>query len=125
MEPNIGKGSFGNVDHVVDKQKGTHFAIKRIQKKGVDVNYSEDNLKREIGILSKLDHDHIVKCYGYFGKEEKEEYYSIVTEWVNGRNHILLTIEDNYHPNGMIRLIIPLPYSFSLFMSRSKPMECR
>ena len=83
---NIGSGAFGKVDHVVDKQEGTHFAVKRIVKRGIDVCYSEANLKMETGILSQLKHDHIVKYVGYF---ENDECYSIVTEWVNGKKAIV------------------------------------
>ena len=61
----IDHGSFGTVIHVIEKSSNKEMAIKVINKN----NSWHPNIKKvkeEISILRKLNHENIVKFFGYF-----------------------------------------------------------
>ena len=62
----LGNGSFGKVRLYRDKNfKELLFAIKTLKKEGISP-YQFNLLKREVDILSNMDHPNIVKYFGIF-----------------------------------------------------------
>lgn len=72
----IGEGTFGNVFKVYHKATKTFRAIKILKKTAVSKMEAHKILK-EVDILKKLDHPHIVKIYEVFFYQNN---YYIVTE---------------------------------------------
>ena len=60
----IDQGAFGKVIHAYETKKNLDLAIKVINKGGVGPS-SINKMKEEISILKKLNHNNIVKFYGY------------------------------------------------------------
>ena len=56
----IGKGSFSTVYKGIHNCTGKVYAIKEIS---FDINKSKNNIKREINVMKKLNHDNIVKLH--------------------------------------------------------------
>jgi len=75
----IGQGGFSIVYKAKRIKDGEPFAIKRITKneEGVDI----DLLKREIYIMKKVNHPHILKLFEVY---EDEDYFWLVLELVEG-----------------------------------------
>ncbi|CAD8116245.1 unnamed protein product [Paramecium primaurelia] len=78
----LGRGSYGSVKLVKDKQNGLLYAMKIMNKRQVFEYCSVENLKREIKIQRKLAHPHICKLHHYF--EDKENVYLILEYAQNG-----------------------------------------
>jgi len=79
LEEELGRGGFSIVKKGVNKQTGEAFAVKIIAK-----NQAEDEislLRREIEIMRKLKHDHIIQLFDVF--DEDETIY-LVLELVTG-----------------------------------------
>ena len=71
----IGRGGFSIVVEGTAKKDGSRFAIKCIKKsmvEGDDIKL----LKREIKIMKRLDHPHILKLYDVF--EDESEFYLVM-----------------------------------------------
>ena len=60
----IDHGAFGKVIHVNDNKKNLELAVKVINKTGAGMNIIK-KMKEEIAILKKLNHNNVVKFYGY------------------------------------------------------------
>ncbi|CAK88959.1 unnamed protein product (macronuclear) [Paramecium tetraurelia] len=78
----LGKGSYGCVKLVKDRQNGQMYAMKVMNKKQIFEYCSVENLKREIKIQRKLQHPHITKLFHYF--EDKENVFLILELAENG-----------------------------------------
>ncbi|CAD8178756.1 unnamed protein product [Paramecium pentaurelia] len=78
----LGKGSYGCVKLVKDKQNGQMYAMKVMNKKQIFEYCSVENLKREIKIQRRLQHPHITKLFHYF--EDKENVFLILELADNG-----------------------------------------
>ncbi|CAD8062352.1 unnamed protein product [Paramecium sonneborni] len=78
----LGRGSYGQVKLVKDRQNGQLYAMKILNKKRIFEYWSTENLKREIKIQRRLAHPHIVRLYHYF--EDKENVYLILELAENG-----------------------------------------
>jgi len=68
----IGKGSYGEVFHIIDRHDKSSYALKLCR------NIDQDSLN-EIKTLEKLDHENVIKYYKCINKEE-EGYIAIITE---------------------------------------------
>ena len=79
----LGNGSFGKVRLYRDKNyKELLFAIKTLKKEGIS-SYHFNALKREVDILSSMDHPNIVKYFGIF---EDDHFIHIVMEYLKGHD---------------------------------------
>ena len=74
----IGEGAFGKIYKVKHKASGDFRAMKQIIKE--KVNKSE-TFKRELQILSIVDHPHIVRFFEFF---EDEKYFYLIMELCSG-----------------------------------------
>ena len=75
----LGKGGYGKVFQVGNKNTGQLFACKKLSKLNVN---NLIKFKREINILQKMDHPNIIKLYDLF--ESKNSLYLIMEECHGG-----------------------------------------
>lgn len=74
----IGAGKFSKVYKI---EKGTRsFAVKQLKREVGSFSYL-DNILNEVMILSKVEHENIIKL---IGKYRNKEYYNIILEYCNG-----------------------------------------
>jgi serine/threonine protein kinase len=72
----LGKGGFGHVWKVRHKVTGKIYAIKVINKDYIRKENMVDQINREIEILYKVDHPHIIKLYNHY--EDDDNFYLIM-----------------------------------------------
>ena len=87
-DKSIGKGGFGSVWKVRHKITKQIYAIKVINKESIEKQKMVEQTNREIEIMYKLDHPHIIKLYSHFEDDEdfclimqiasKGQLYSII-----------------------------------------------
>ena len=89
----IDQGAFGKVIHAYETKKHLDLAVKVINKGGLGTNLINE-MKEEISILKKLNHNNIVKFYGYSETNNqlliKMEYikYGTLSRWMRGKPKI-------------------------------------
>ena len=76
----IGEGSFGKVYKARRKNTGFSVAMKFINKHG-KTEKDIKNLRQEIGILRKLNHENIILMFDAF---ETDRDFCVVTEYAQG-----------------------------------------
>jgi serine/threonine protein kinase len=67
----LGKGAYGYVTLVEEKNSKQLFAMKVIDKKFVEANGGKILLDREVSIHKGLNHPNIIKLYDFFENEKK------------------------------------------------------
>lgn len=77
----IGSGSFGKVYKATSKKTEKNYAVKVLAKKQIVDLKLIDQLRNEIAILAKCDHENIIKIYGAF---EDNSFVSLVMELATG-----------------------------------------
>ncbi len=89
----IDHGAFGKVIHALEPLKNLDLAIKVINKIGAGTQVIKE-MKEEISILKKINHDNIVKFYGYSETNNqlliKMEYikYGTLSNWMKSNHKI-------------------------------------
>ena len=82
----LGNGNFGYAEKMKSKKDNKFYAIKKI-----DINsdkFEPKNFKREAKIMENLNHENIIKFYGYFkDKERIDKYKEIFTEIYSKKNY--------------------------------------
>ena len=73
---NIGVGGFGKVYKVRHKVSKNVYAIKVINKKKILEHDLVEQIKLEVKIMYKLDHNHILKLYNHY--EDDDNFYLIL-----------------------------------------------
>ncbi|XP_052775856.1 serine/threonine-protein kinase STK11-like isoform X2 [Mya arenaria] len=72
----LGEGSYGKVKEVMDTETLCRRAVKILKKKRLRrIPYGEQNVKREIQLLKRLHHKHIVNLIEVLYNEEKQKMY--------------------------------------------------
>ena len=101
----LGKGNFGYTEKMKSKINNKIYAIKKQVLN--NPNFNVDNFYRETEIMLVLNHENIVKLYGYFTDKEKiDKYKEIYKNNPNIQNEsidkdiICLVLE--YVPNGSL-----------------------
>ena len=87
-DKNIGKGTFGSVWKVRHKISKQIFAIKVMNKQNIIQQNMIDQINKEIEIMYKLDHPHIIKLYSHF--EDNEDFCLIMEYASNGQLYSLI-----------------------------------
>ena len=67
----LGKGNFGYAEKMKSRKNGMYYAIKKLVKTKLNLK----NFHRETEIMFNLNHENIVKFYGYFEDKEKITKY--------------------------------------------------
>jgi len=83
IQSTIAKGSYGKVKLGINVLTGEKVAVKIVSYKNFSKKKELDQLKREIKILTKLDHPNIVKLYDVINDNDNEKCYMIF-EYVSG-----------------------------------------
>jgi len=94
----IGEGCFGKVFKGRKKHSGKIVALKFITKRGKS-DKDLTNLRSEISILRKLNHDHIILMYDYF---ETSSDFCVVTEYAHGELFEIFQ-DDKYLPEPEVQ----------------------
>ena len=76
----IGSGTFGSVWKVRHKITNQIYAIKVINKEYIIKQNMIEQIKKEIEIMYKLNHPHIIKLYSHF---EDEEDFCLIMEYAS------------------------------------------
>ncbi|KAK9385661.1 kinase-like domain-containing protein [Lipomyces mesembrius] len=100
MRDTIGKGAFATVRKAVDRATGEVFAVKVIPRRRIMAGLA---VKREVDILMRLDHPHIVKLKELF--EDRSNVY-LVMEYVAGGD--LMDYITKYGPmdDNMAKIVV-------------------
>jgi serine/threonine protein kinase len=91
---NIGVGGFGKVYKVRHKVSRNVFAIKVINKKKILEHDLVEQIKLEVKIMYKLDHDHILRLYNHY--EDDDNFYLILQYCAKGQIYSLLKREGRF-----------------------------
>ena len=96
----LGKGNFGYAEKMKSKKDNKFYAIKKL-----DINSKKFNLKdfkRETEIMKDLNHENIIRLYGYFkDKEDKYKYNKIYKiDETEDKEVVCLVLE--YAENGTL-----------------------
>ena len=100
MLEHIGEGSFGKVFKARRKNTGFTVAMKFITKRGKSEKDIK-NLRQEIGILRKLNHENIILMFDAF---ETEREFCVVTEYAQGELFDILQ-DDQRLPESTVQQI--------------------
>lgn len=76
----LGKGSYGHVFKVMNKQTKNPRAMKLIPKNNMKPGFTADEIKHEIRVLTQLDHPNIIKLYEFYS--DNDNYY-LINEYCN------------------------------------------
>ena len=87
----IGSGTFGSVWKVRHKITNQIYAIKVINKDSIVKQNMVEQTNREIEIMYKLDHPHIIKLYSHF--EDDEDFCLIMQIASKGQLYSIIKIE--------------------------------
>jgi 5'-AMP-activated protein kinase, catalytic alpha subunit len=77
----LGKGSFGKVKEALHPLSGEKIAIKILEKSQISASGDEVRVQREIAILQKANHPHVVQVYEIV---ETSRYYFFLMELCSG-----------------------------------------
>ena len=91
---NIGVGGFGKVYKVRHKVSKNIFAIKVINKAKIVEHDLVEQIKLEVEIMYKLNHQHIVKLYNHY--EDDDSFYLILQYCAKGQIYTLLKREGRF-----------------------------
>ena len=116
IKETIGKGTFSTVKLGEDKKTKQKVAIKILNKQKIKAKDELVRIKREIKILSMMDHPNIIKTYNI---SENEKFYYIIMEYCNGGelfNYIVdkEKLDENEASMFFFQLINALEYIHSL-----------
>ena len=84
----IGKGAFGEVWKVSHRQSNKIYVIKVMDKDAIKDQKLSDQINREIEIMYKLNHPHVMKLINHF--EDDEKFYLIMPYASKGQLYSLL-----------------------------------
>lgn len=73
----LGRGSFGKVKEALHILSGEKIAIKIMEKRRIKKEDDQDRIKREMSILTKVNHPNIIQLYETI---ETDHYYYFVME---------------------------------------------
>ena len=84
----IGKGGFGEVWKVIHKATSKLYCIKVIDKKSIVENKLVEQMNREIEIMYKVNHPHLMKLVNHF--EDDDKFYYVMHYASKGQLYSLL-----------------------------------
>ncbi|CAD8115805.1 unnamed protein product [Paramecium sonneborni] len=98
----LGQGAFGRVVLGMNRISGQIMAVKQVFIKNGDENKVQ-SIQREIEILSKLQHPHIVR---YYGSETKKDQLNIFLEYVSGGSVLTMIKRFGKFKESLIRVYL-------------------
>ena len=88
----LGKGNFGYVEKMKSKKNNKIYAIKKIDKNSPQFNLKD--FQRETELMLRLDHESIIKLYGYFDDKENINKYKEIYKYKKNKNDLDKLNED-------------------------------
>src|SRR5688572_21575232 len=67
----LGQGTYGKVQLAINNETGQEVAIKTIKKSKIETEQDLVRIRREIQIMSSIQHPHIIRIYEVFENKEK------------------------------------------------------
>lgn len=67
----LGKGTYGKVQLAINRETGKEVAIKTIKKSKIENEQDLERVRREIQIMSSIEHPHIIHIYEVFENKDK------------------------------------------------------
>ncbi len=99
----LGKGGFGEVWKVIHKKTHNVYVIKVIDKKNIIEQKLVEQMNREIEIMYKIDHPHIVKLVNHF--EDDSKFYLILHYASKGQLYSLLKKQGKFDESTTAQFI--------------------
>ena len=87
-ETYIGKGAFGEVWRVIQRNTNKKYVVKIMDKKSIKEQHLSDQINREIEIMYKLNHPHVMKLINHF--EDNFNFYLLMPYASKGQLYTLL-----------------------------------
>ncbi|XP_058056966.1 serine/threonine-protein kinase stk11 isoform X1 [Anopheles bellator] len=95
----LGEGSYGKVKEVLDSETLRRLAVKILTKRKLRrIPNGEQNVRREIKLLRKLQHCNVIKLLDVLYNEEKQKMYLIMEYCVGGLQEMLDSVRDKKLP---------------------------
>ncbi|XP_061192507.1 serine/threonine-protein kinase STK11-like [Saccostrea echinata] len=95
----LGEGSYGKVKEALDTDTLQRRAIKIIKRRKLrKINNGEQNVKREIQLLKRLKHRHIIDLSDLIENEEKQKMYMVMEFCVGELQELLEAAPDKKFP---------------------------
>ena len=66
----LGKGNFGYTEKMKSKKNGKFYAVKKIDRNPVGKQFNFIDFKRETKIMINLNHQNLIRLYGFFEDNE-------------------------------------------------------
>uniref|UniRef100_A0A2M4BIM8 Serine/threonine-protein kinase STK11 n=1 Tax=Anopheles marajoara TaxID=58244 RepID=A0A2M4BIM8_9DIPT len=95
----LGEGSYGKVKEVLDSETLSRLAVKILTKRKLRrIPNGEQNVRREIKLLRKLQHRNVIELLDVLYNEEKQKMYLIMEYCVGGLQEMLDSVQDRKLP---------------------------
>jgi len=110
----IGKGAYGEVKTVKDKDTGTIKAVKIMPKASCQMTR---NFVDEIKILQKLDHPNVLRLYEFF--QDDNDFY-LITEYCGGGDLLKKIEDDIFYPETSVAWVMKQIFAAVEYCHRHK-----
>lgn len=104
MGKTIGSGTFSVVKEAIHKQTNQKYAIKCIKRKGLSEEDIEA-LTTEVAILKQIHHPNVMILHDFYSEEQ---YYYLVTEYMEGGELFDRIVEKSYYSEKEARDLVKL-----------------
>ena len=101
----LGKGGFGEVWKVFHKKTNNVYVIKVIDKKNIIEQKLVEQMNREIEIMYKINHPHIVKLVNHF--EDDNKFYLVLHYASKGQLYSLLKKNGKFDEKTVAQFTLP------------------
>ena len=100
----LGKGNFGYAEKMKSKKNNLYYAIKKLDKYKIE---NPKSFQRETEIMFNLNHENIIKFYGYFEDTENINKYKEINDdkkniEKGNYDRIIYCLVLEYAPNGSL-----------------------
>ena len=121
----LGRGNFGYAEKMKSKKNNLYYAIKKLDKYKIR---NIKNFQRETEIMFSLNHENIIKFYGYFEDKEninkyKEVYHDKINVEKGNYDRIIYCLVLEYAPNGSLNDYIRRNREYSKIKNIYTPIE--
>ena len=90
MGDTLGEGSYGKVKECLDSETLCRKAVKILKKKKLrKIPNGEQNVKREISMLKRLKHQHVIRLFDVLYNEEKQKMYMFMEYCIKSLQEML------------------------------------
>jgi len=116
----VGKGGFGEVWKVTHKVTNKTYAIKVMDKRNIIEQNMVDQINREIEIMYKINHPHVIKLINHF--EDEENFYLIMNYASKGQLYTYLKKHNRFDQRLSAQYMRELAEAIKYLHSFSPPI---